>query len=689
LQHRSVGRWLLIAWLCAAVDIASSQPPPGGVAQAPVATAAPAGAPAPAPNSAASGAAAEFMAAMQRVRMNLEAPETSDSAALKAYPIYDYLVAARLRRDLTWTPNDDLDPTIDAFLRAHEGQPVARGLRRQWLTSLAERRRWDWFLPRSADLSDPVLICDRLQGRLATGDTEKLGTEALARWNLVQRPPEECATVFAWLHAQGLVTPAMQEARARAALAADNPSLAREFIAEVAAERSAPLRQWLQLLESPRPTLTALAETPEASVEPEALLAGFTRLANTDATSASAVLPSLLARPDLTPTLRERLWRAFALGSAYARQPAAVTAFDRLPADAADPQVQEWRVRAAIWAGNYLKALDWISEMPESLATQPRWRYWRARATAAVKGGDSAAPLFAEIAGMRDYYGYLAADRLHQNYNLNVRPAPDDADIQMTLAAEPALIRAHALFDCDMADDAGAEWGSVLAGAPKPVKVQAARLASRWGWYAQTIATLAQADEWDDVGLRYPRPYASVIAAASKLAEIPPDWILAIIRQESLFRKDAVSRADARGLMQMQPATAIAVAKRWHFAAPNRDALFDPAVAVPLGAAYVRELLDRYGNQLDLSLAAYNAGPVSVARWLPPAQPVDADVWIENIPYTETRGYVQHIFEHIVAFAAARNAEPPRLSSLMAPVSSNPTPAATTSSMPGQLHADQ
>jgi soluble lytic murein transglycosylase len=272
---------------------------------------------------------------------------------------------------------------------------------------------------------------------------------------------------------------------------------------------------------------------------------------------------------------------------------------------------------------------------------------------------------------MRDYYGYLAADRLHQSYNLNVHPSLDDADVQATLAAEPALIRAHALFDCDMADEAGAEWGSVLANAAKPIKVQAAHLASRWGWYAATIAMLAQADDWDDVALRYPRPYASIVADASKLTLVPPDWILAIIRQESLFRKDAISRADARGLMQMQPATAVAVAKRWHFPAPSRDSLFDPVIAVPLGAAYVRELLDRYGNQLDLSLAAYNAGPVSVARWLP-AQPVDADVWIENIPYTETRGYVQHIFEHIVAFASVRNAEPPRLSSLMAPVSTLP-----------------
>jgi soluble lytic murein transglycosylase len=455
----------------------------------------------------------------------------------------------------------------------------------------------------------------------------------------------------------------------------------------VPAERAAPLRQWLQLLESPRPALTALADAPSAAVEPDALLAGFTRLSNTDATSAAAVLPSLLSRPDLAPALRDRLWRAFALGAAYARQPAAIAAFGRLSANVVDAQVQEWRVRAALWNGDYAKALEWLSDMPDTLAAQPRWRYWRARATAAEKGADTAAPLFADIAGMRDYYGYLAADHLHQNYNLNIHPTPDDADVQAALAAEPALIRAHALIDCDLPDDAGAEWNSVLAGAPKAVKVQAAHLASRWGWYTETISMLAQADDWDDVTLRYPRPYASVIADASKLTQVPPDWILAIIRQESLFREDAVSRADARGLMQMQPATAIAVARRWQWAAPSRDALFDPKIAVPLGAAYVRELLDRYGNQLDLSLAAYNAGPVSVARWLP-GQPVDADIWIENIPYTETRGYVQHILEHIVAFAAVRNAAPPRLSSLLAPVSNAQPPAATSSVLQRESHAD-
>src|SRR5258708_22841228 len=89
----------------------------------------------------------EFVAAMQRIRLNL--PETPDSPALEAYAIHDYLVAARLRRDLGKRPDRALDTAIDGFLQAHAGQPVTRGRRRDWLAGLAQRRRWAPVLPRS------------------------------------------------------------------------------------------------------------------------------------------------------------------------------------------------------------------------------------------------------------------------------------------------------------------------------------------------------------------------------------------------------------------------------------------------------------------------------------------------------------------------------------------------------------
>jgi soluble lytic murein transglycosylase len=604
----------------------------------------------------------EFVAAMQRVR--LHQPDMPDSAALESYAIHDYLVAARLRRDLSLRPDENIDAAIDAFLHAHAGQPVARGLRRDWLASLAQRRRWDWFLPRSLDVIDPVLICDRLQGRLAANDTQGLAAAALLRWIVPQKPPAECSDVFAWLRQQGFLTPSLAETRARAALAADAPRLAREFAADVPLGRRAALIQWSDLLDSPRSALMVLAAHPSLSVEPEALAAGFDKLSRAEPAFALDLLPRLLARDGLAAALQDRLKRSAALGAAYDRDPRAMAAFDDLPPTAVDSQVQEWRVRAALWKGEYARALGWIEQMPPSLSAQPRWRYWRARAVAATLGDDAAVPMFGEVAGLRDYYGYLAADRLKQPYNLNARPSPLDAAAQTALTGKPGLIRAHELFDCDMTDEAASEWTAALDGADTALKIQAALLAARWGWYAQSISTLAQTGEFDDVTLRYPRPYLDAVSQAGKLVQMPQDWILAVMRQESLFRKDAVSRADARGVMQMVPSTASAVARRWHLSAPGRDGLFDPSIAVPLGAAYLRELLDRYGEQLAVSLAAYNAGPAAIARWLPP-QLMDADVWIENVPYNETRGYVQHILEHIVAFASVRGAEAPRLDVLL------------------------
>jgi soluble lytic murein transglycosylase len=607
----------------------------------------------------------DFIDAMQRVRMHQ--PDTPDSPALEAYPIHDYLIAARLRRDLLLGTDDRLDANIDEFLKAHAGQPVARGLRRDWLVSLAQRRRWDWFLPRSTDVADPVLICDRLQGRLTMGDTQGLAAAALVRWIVPQQPPAECMGVFAWLRQQGFLTPALAYSRARAALIADNPRLSREFAVDVPLNWRPALLQWSDLLQSPAPALRVLASHPSLAVEPEALAAGFDKLTRTEPPVALDLLPRIIGREGLTLAVESQLKRSAALGAAYNHDARAVAIFDDLPPEAVDGQVQEWRVRSALWTRDHARALAWIEQMPPALSSQPRWRYWHARMVSDIRGGAAAAALYGEVANLRDYYGYLAADQLHQKYSLNVQSSPLDSAAQSALANESSMIRAHELFDCDLTEDAIAEWTLALEGASAATKVQAALLASSWGWYSEAITTLAQSGEFDDVNLRYPRPYQAEVSAASKMAQVPQDWILAVMRQESLFRKDAVSRADARGLMQMLPSTASSISRRWHIASPGRDALLDPSVAVPLGAAHLRELLDHYGEQLALTLAAYNAGSAAVAHWLP-AQTTECDVWIENIPYNETRGYVQHILEHIVAYAAMRGAEPPRINVLLSNV---------------------
>lgn len=612
----------------------------------------------------------EFIAAWQHPG----ASGDSDSAALRSFILYDYLVAARLRYAIQTGSGVRVDSAVEAFLSARGNDPVTRPLRHDWLIDLAQRHRWDVFLPRVSETSDPVLQCDRLAGRLESGDTATLGADALTRWILPQSPPRECEVVFDWLRQQNLITLPLVGVRTRAALAAGNPRLARTFALALPPADAAPLLLWAQLLENPAGAVGALAANPTQPVETAALDAGFARLARSDSGAALNLLPRLLARPDTTPDLRERLERNAALGAAYDRSPQALLALESVPDAAASDDVWQWRVRAALWAGRFDRALDWIQRMPPALASQPRWRYWRARAVEAREGMTEAAGLYASLAAERDYYGYLASDRVHRDYSLNARATPDDRQLQSALETKPGLARARALFECNLWDEAAAEWANELADTDASTRIQAARLAERWGWYAQAIATLAQANEWSDVALRYPRPFSEEVARASARAQLPPDWLMAVMRQESLFRSDALSRAGARGLMQLRPGTATAVARRWHLPVPSAEQLSDPQVSLNLGAAYLRELLDRFNGQLGPALAAYNAGNAPVTRWMP-ASAMDADIWIENIAYGETRDYVQRICEHIVAFAWARNDKPPRLASLLPPVVPPDAPA--------------
>jgi soluble lytic murein transglycosylase len=121
------------------------------------------------------------------------------------------------------------------------------------------------------------------------------------------------------------------------------------------------------------------------------------------------------------------------------------------------------------------------------------------------------------------------------------------------------------------------------------------------------------------------------------------------MRQESLYRVDAASAAGARGLMQLKPGTAAQVTARLRDSGLDHEDLFDPAVNIRLGAEELAHLLERYDGQLVVALAAYNAGSRAADRWLPDA-PIDADVWVENIPYNETRDYVRRVLWHTVVF---------------------------------------
>jgi soluble lytic murein transglycosylase len=146
---------------------------------------------------------------------------------------------------------------------------------------------------------------------------------------------------------------------------------------------------------------------------------------------------------------------------------------------------------------------------------------------------------------------------------------------------------------------------------------------------------------------RYPLAYWETVKKLAQERGLDPHLVVGLIRQESLFDPNAVSRASALGLMQLLQSTAAQVARRLRLQPPDRERLFDPGLNVALGTQYLKDLLQRYSNNLVKAIAAYNAGENAVARWEKQIGPVEEDEFIERISYAETRLYVKLVLRNL------------------------------------------
>ena len=148
----------------------------------------------------------------------------------------------------------------------------------------------------------------------------------------------------------------------------------------------------------------------------------------------------------------------------------------------------------------------------------------------------------------------------------------------------------------------------------------------------------------------YPRMYPQLVASLSETHNLPEHLIHSIVRTESFYKPSAESWVGARGLMQLMPSTAQRIAKEMALQEFTLDSLWDPAVNMALGSWYLRYLLNHYQGSLTLAIAAYNAGPVAVDRWLSQDGKMVLDEFIENIPFEQTRKYVEKVLLSMSAY---------------------------------------
>jgi soluble lytic murein transglycosylase len=598
-------------------------------------------------------ARAEFLEAWSRMESGASPTAAEDSDRLRGYPLYPYLEAARIARALgrPVEPDTAADAAAREFMLRHGDEPVAGQVRQALLESLARRDEWQRFLAeRDSTGSDVALRCLTLRGRIALGDLQGIAPEIVDVWLTGRQLPLDCEPVFAWLRGEALLTDALIEQRVRLLLESGQAAFARVIAARLPAERAAPWLRWADLLERPRDTLDALIRAPSTPLPEGALDAGWRRLTRNQPDEALVRLERLIDAFELDPAAESRATLALALGLSWDRRAEALALFARVaPADL-DDYALGWLTRAALWAGEWRLARDAIIAMSAEQRAETRWRYWAARAAEETGQRRAARALYRAILAADNYYSAMAAARLDEPVEPSQRTVRAEERRLARLASLAPFIRARELFFSRMPWLAAPEWRHGSAPLDAEDARQTIHLAMRWGWYDLGVATATSQRVFDDYRLLYPTPYDEPVHAAAALTKLEPALIYGVIRQESLYRSDAASSAGAIGLAQLQPDTARRAARRWSLPEPTRADLMVPSINVTLGAAELRSLVETFDGQLPVALAGYNAGPNAARRWLPD-RPLDADVWIENIPYNETRSYVQRVLWHSLVFA--------------------------------------
>lgn len=590
-------------------------------------------------------------------------------ATLGDYPLFPYIELARLRADLARVAV----PEIEAFLQRHDGEPVTFLLLRRWLRQLASRRQWGKFVEWYRQGNSVDLQCHHARALLELGDEPGALDAAEKLWMSGTSRPKACDPVFeVWLKSNRFASSLAWE-RIGLAMARGNTRLAR-YLERFLEPADRPLaRAWRKIHAHPQ-RVHKLDLDGDASRVDTVLAHGLERLARSNPAVAAKSLATVDKRFELGSASRSGIVRRIGMAFATRHEPQAIDWLWRVAPAHVDSTLLQWRAAAAVRHSRWDKVIEGIDSMTEEVRNRERWRYWRARALEATGKEDDARAGFESLAHERDYYGFLAADRLGTEYRFNHRPLEVSANVSEQVAMMPGMRRALEFLALDRMVDARREWHA-LTGEFGEVELQAASSIARCrNWHGRAILTIARAEQRDDLDLRFPVAYRDIVESASTRSDLSPATIYAIIRQESAFMADARSSAGALGLMQIMPHTGRMLMRSIGRKLRSRKQLLDPNLNVNLGTRYIRSLMSKSGGNFVLAAASYNAGLHRARSWLPADREVEAAVWIDNIPFRETRRYVRRVLAYGAIYEHRLGQRQTRLSALMPPVPARANP---------------
>ena len=563
---------------------------------------------------------------------------------LEGHALYPFLEYEFLKSTL----DKIADVVVEGFLRRHPDTVVSRWLREAWLLQLAKRDQWDRFLTAYQYTGNDELQCHRLQALITTdGISDALDRQIERAWSRGSSQPDACDPVFSAWHAAGRLSSERVWARIRLAFERGQVGLA-QYLARTYLEASeqSDAARWVAIYRSPITHLVSAEFPLDIWIAQRAL----GRLAEQDATQAALLWQELGTRYEFDVDEHDQAYRRIGLSAAFQHHPLAVQWLSRVSQDADDPTLRHWRVRAALRSMNWQAVLDFLEHLSPLEQNDSRWRYWRARALEQTDNRERAMSVYRSVAGSRNYYSFLAADRIDAPYSMDHRPASVDQVGIDAVAAQPGLNMAFELRAVGEGRLARQQWDWSVRNFDSNTIRAAGILAHRRGWHDRAIVGAHRGDYFDDLKLRFPLLHHALIEANAHRYGIDPGWVLGVIRQESAFIEDARSPVGAVGLMQLMPETGRRVARRLNIKIEGSHSLYNVDNNIRLGTAYLSRILDRNAGNPVLATAAYNAGPHRVDRWLPNSEALSADIWVETIPFKETRNFVENVLAFTVVY---------------------------------------
>ncbi len=602
---------------------------------------------------------------------------TLDDALLDSYarhPLGGWLEYTALRKRMDTLPI----PRGNAFLARHRGQPVARAFRSDWLAALAARSEWTALLANwDTGIDDPGLRCLRLRALQETGRADAAWiADGQALWRGAGKSlPSSCDAPFAQLATQGALDDGLRWERFDKAVAEGQSGVMRAIARGMAPDAATQANAYASFIDKASADVGAWPKNARSRLVASW---GLARLAKASPDQAEALLPGVAQALGFNADERARVLYPIALWTVASYGPDSARRLAAVPDAAYDANLHEWRVREALARSDWRSALAAIRKMDEAQRNDSRWTYLAARTSDLTGDTAGAKTLYRQAAKKSDFHGFLAADRLDQPYALCPWQPVVAQPAKQAIARDPSIVRALQLFALDRKGWAQREWDDALSRYSDEQRRIAVEVAQDNGWFDRGVFGLVNVggkrypEEQRLYLLRFPLHHDATIRREAAKHRLDPAWIAAEIRAESVFDPNARSSADARGLMQVLPATGAGVAAKIGLPWTGGDSLFDPDTNIALGTAYLRQLMDRYGGKPYQVIAGYNAGPAPLGRWISQRPTMDPDFWIETISYKETREYVARVLSFSTLYDWRLNGDAVRLSDRMQGVPNGP-----------------